>query len=135
MDAGRGLVLRGNGRADSLRSPGTGQVTLYGNSVAPPPGDYDGDGKVDLVVGQNGAATQLLHNTGGRAGVRVRLVGPPGNRTASAPSSAPINAGRPGPARSSLPEAVIGPSPRPPSSLAASPAPSLSNGRTAPRPR
>jgi hypothetical protein len=41
--------------------------------------DYDGDGRADLVVAQNGAATKLFHNVTGRAGLRVRLAGPVGN--------------------------------------------------------
>src|ERR1041385_637481 len=38
-------------------------------------GDYDGDGRVDLAVTQNGAATMLFHNTRARPGLRVRLKG------------------------------------------------------------
>src|SRR5205807_6886802 len=41
--------------------------------------DYDGDGRVDLVVTQNGAETKLYHNVGGRRGLRVKLRGPAGN--------------------------------------------------------
>ena len=42
-------------------------------------GDYDQDGRVDLVVTQNGAETKLFRNVAGRPGLRVRLLGPPGN--------------------------------------------------------
>src|SRR4030095_2099935 len=45
-------------------------------------GDYDADGRVDLVVSQNGAATRLFHNTHPRAGLRVRLKGPAANPAA-----------------------------------------------------
>jgi hypothetical protein len=41
--------------------------------------DYDRDGRLDLAVGQNAAETRLYHNTGAKAGLRVRLVGPAGN--------------------------------------------------------
>jgi hypothetical protein len=41
--------------------------------------DYDQDGRVDLVVSQNGAQTKLYHNVGGKPGLRVRLKGPAGN--------------------------------------------------------
>ena len=41
--------------------------------------DYDGDGRVDLVVTQNGAATKLFHNDGAKPGLRVRLSGLAGN--------------------------------------------------------
>jgi len=37
--------------------------------------DYDGDGRLDLAIGQNNGPTVLLHNRGGRVGVRVRLRG------------------------------------------------------------
>src|SRR4030095_14623660 len=41
--------------------------------------DFDGDGRVDLVVTQNGSATTLFHNETPKSGLRVRLQGPPGN--------------------------------------------------------
>jgi hypothetical protein len=41
--------------------------------------DFDRDGRMDLVVAQNGAATRLWRNRGARAGLRVRLRGPVGN--------------------------------------------------------
>jgi hypothetical protein len=44
-------------------------------------GDYDGDGRVDLVVSQNGAETKLYHNVGAKPGLRIRLAGPVGNPT------------------------------------------------------
>ncbi len=44
--------------------------------------DYDGDGRVDLVVTQNGAETKLYHNVGARPGLRVSLQGPDGNKDA-----------------------------------------------------
>ena len=41
--------------------------------------DYDGDGRLDLAVSQNGAATTLWHNRGATPGVRARLIGPADN--------------------------------------------------------
>src|SRR5947208_1181277 len=41
--------------------------------------DYDGDGREDLVVTQNGAETKLYHNLGAKPGWRVRLKGTAGN--------------------------------------------------------
>lgn len=41
--------------------------------------DFDGDGRTDLVVSQNGGETQLFHNLRGKPGLRVRLRGPVGN--------------------------------------------------------
>ena len=61
--------------------------------------DFDGDGRVDLAVTQNGAETKLYRNLGAAPGLRVRLLGPPGNPQAI---GAVIRAGskdRLGPAR------------------------------------
>ena len=41
--------------------------------------DYDADGRVDLVITQNGAQTKLYRNGVAKAGLRVRLKGPAGN--------------------------------------------------------
>ena len=41
--------------------------------------DYDGDGRLDLVVSQNGAATRLFHNRAAAPGLRVRVQGPAAN--------------------------------------------------------
>ena len=43
--------------------------------------DYDADGRVDLVVTQNGAETKLYRNREAKVGLRVRLKGPAGNPT------------------------------------------------------
>jgi hypothetical protein len=80
-DAGRGLWLKGDGTG-SL-APVSGQdsgVKVYGEQRGAGLSDYDGDGRVDLVVSQNGASTKLYHNIGAKAGLRVRLAGPIGNR-------------------------------------------------------
>src|SRR5207302_5498891 len=37
------------------------------------------DGRLDLAVSQNGAATRLFHNRGARPGLRVRVQGTPLN--------------------------------------------------------
>ena len=41
--------------------------------------DFDGDGRLDLVVSQNAAATRLFRNREGQPGLRVRLAGPANN--------------------------------------------------------
>jgi hypothetical protein len=41
--------------------------------------DFDGDGRVDVVISQNGAETKLYRNKGAQPGLRVRLRGPAGN--------------------------------------------------------
>jgi hypothetical protein len=79
-DAGRGLLLRGDGRGGL--TPMSGQasgIAVYGEQRGCAVADYDGDGRMDLAVSQNGNATRLYHNVGARAGLRLRLAGPPGN--------------------------------------------------------
>ena len=79
-DAGRGLWLQGDGRGGFRAVPGQESgITIYGEQRGAATADFDGDGRVDLAVTQNGAATRLFHNTRGRPGLRVRLQGPPGN--------------------------------------------------------
>jgi hypothetical protein len=82
-DAGRSLLLRGNG-AGALE-PIAGQrsgLEVYGEQRGAAYADFDGDGRLDLAVSQNAAPTRLFHNTGAVPGLRVRLIGPVGNPTA-----------------------------------------------------
>jgi hypothetical protein len=79
-DAGRALLLLGDGKGGF--KPASGQesgIVVYGDQRGAAYADYDGDGRLDLVVTQNGAATRLLHNRGARPGLRVRVQGPPLN--------------------------------------------------------
>ena len=80
FDAGAGLVLLGDGRGGfrplSVRQSG---VAVLGDQRGAAAADYDGDGRVDLAVPQNGASTTLWHNRGARPGLRVRLDAGPGN--------------------------------------------------------
>ena len=80
LDAGRGLWLRGNGAGKLMPVPGQESgVRIYGEQRGAALCDYDGDGRVDLVVTQNGTETKLYHNVAARPGLRVRLKGPPDN--------------------------------------------------------
>ena len=83
IDAGRGLILRGDGKGNflPLTGPASG-IQIPGDARGSAVADYDGDGRPDLAVAQNGAPTKLFHNTGGKSGLRVRLAGRAGNATA-----------------------------------------------------
>jgi hypothetical protein len=80
LDAGRGLLLRGDGKGGFEPMPGqTSGIKAYGEQRGAAVADFDHDGRVDLAVTQNGAATKLFRNTHARPGLRVRLVGASGN--------------------------------------------------------
>jgi len=79
-DAGRGLVLRGDGTGKLKAVPGQESgIKVYGEQRGAAVSDFDRDGRVDLAVTQNGAATKLFRNRTGKPGLRVRLQGPVGN--------------------------------------------------------
>ncbi len=97
-DGGRGLWLRGDGHGGFTAEPRTG-VAVYGEQRGAAVADYDGDGRIDLVVSQNGAATTVWHNIGAKPGLRVRLAGPAGNPRAVGASVRLLYEGRRGPWR------------------------------------
>src|SRR5262249_48790848 len=97
LDGGRGLLLRGTGTGRLEPMPGQQSgIQIYGEQRGAAAGDFDEDGRVDLVITQNGASTRLLRNTGGKSGVRVHLQGPPGNPQAIGASLRALGA-QPGP--------------------------------------
>jgi hypothetical protein len=72
--------LRGDGSGGLTAVPGqVSGIAVYGDQRGAAFADYDQDGRVDLVVSQNGAETKLYHNERATAGLRVQLQGPPGN--------------------------------------------------------
>ncbi|MCG8606560.1 FG-GAP-like repeat-containing protein, partial [bacterium] len=80
LDAGRGLWMKGDGTGALTAVPGhISGIKVYGEQRGAGLCDFDRDGRVDLAVSQNGAKTKLYRNVGGRPGLRVRLLGPPGN--------------------------------------------------------
>jgi hypothetical protein len=82
-DAGRSLLLMGDGSGGLEPMPGQRSgLMVYGEQRGSAYADFDGDGRLDLAVSQNGASTRLFRNAGAAPGLRVRLVGPVGNPTA-----------------------------------------------------
>ena len=62
-DAGRGLLLQGNGDGHFTAVPGQESgILIYGEQLSAAACDYDHDGRVDLVVTQTGAQTKLYKN-------------------------------------------------------------------------
>ncbi len=82
LDAGRGLWLHGDGTGKLKAVPGQESgVKVYGEQRGAAVADFNEDGRIDLVVTQNGAPTRLFQNVTAQPGLRVRLSGPPGNPT------------------------------------------------------
>jgi hypothetical protein len=80
LDAGTGLWLRGMGGTNLVSVPVTESgLRVFGEQRGAAFADFDRDGRIDIVISQNGAATKLLRNQRARPGLRVRLAGPPGN--------------------------------------------------------
>ncbi|HEV8544033.1 MAG TPA: FG-GAP-like repeat-containing protein [Verrucomicrobiae bacterium] len=80
LDAGRGLLLRGDGEGGFVPVPGQeSNLLIYGEQRGAAIADFDHDGRPDLVVTQNAAPTRLFRNITQKSGLRVRLKGPPGN--------------------------------------------------------
>ena len=100
FDAGAGLVLLGDGRG-GFRPLGVRQsgITILGDQRGAAAADYDADGRVDLAVSENGAATTLWHNRGAKPGLRVRLSAGDGNPWGIGAQLSISASGRRGPVR------------------------------------
>jgi hypothetical protein len=99
-DAGRGLLLRGDGQGHFVAVKGQESgIKVYGEQRGCAVCDYDEDGRVDVAISQNGNATVLYHNVGARPGLRLRLHGPPGNPTGIGAKLRLIANGHKGPVR------------------------------------
>src|SRR6185503_7473844 len=71
-DAGQGLWLRGDGKGSFKAVPGRESgVKVNGEQRGAAVCDFDQDGRLDLVVTQNGAETKLYRNLHARPGLRV----------------------------------------------------------------
>jgi hypothetical protein len=75
-DAGLGIWLRNNGRGEfeSVRASESG-IRVYGEQRGAAVTDFDRDGRVDLVVTQNGRETKLFRNLAAKPSLRVQLSG------------------------------------------------------------
>lgn len=98
LDAGLGIILKGDGRGHFQSLPATRSgIRLNGEQRAAVVADYDEDGREDVVFTQNGAGTGLFHNETAKRGIRVRLKGPLGNSLGIGAVIRPIRAGKRGP--------------------------------------
>lgn len=81
LDSGRGLWLKGDGTGYFESVPGhISGIKVYGDQRGATLGDFDRDGRIDLVVSQNAAVTRLFRNETEKQGLRVTLAdGPSGN--------------------------------------------------------
>ena len=99
-DAGRGLLLSGDGKGGFRPVPGQESgLKIYGEQRGSAAGDYDGDGRTDLVVSQNSAETKLYRNTRAKPGLRVKLQGGAGNSNGVGAAVRLIANGKMGPLR------------------------------------
>jgi hypothetical protein len=78
--SGTGLWLTGDNQGNLTPVPAQHSgIRIHGEQRACALADFDHDGRVDLVVTQNGYETKLFRNLAAKPGLRVRLAGPPGN--------------------------------------------------------
>jgi hypothetical protein len=77
-DGGLGLLLIGDGHGGfRALKPAESGLHIPGEQRGAATCDFDGDGRADIAVAQNGAPTRLYRNNGtGRAALRIHLRGP-----------------------------------------------------------
>jgi hypothetical protein len=99
-DNGRGLLLKGDGKGGLAPMSGAlSGIEVYGDQRGAAYADFDHDGRLDLVVSQNGSTTRLFHNRGAKPGLRVRVVGPAANPDAIGAQVRVVYGDRMGPVR------------------------------------
>ena len=76
LDSGRGLLLKGKGDGDFIPlSPSESGLDITGDQRGAAFSDYNKDGKVDLLVGQNNGQSKLYQNRNAKRGLIVHLKG------------------------------------------------------------
>ena len=76
LDTGRGLLLKGKGNGDfTSLSQSLSGIDITGDQRGAAFSDYNRDGKVDLLVGQNNGQSKLYKNRNAKRGLIVQLKG------------------------------------------------------------
>lgn len=100
LDAGRGLLLLGNGRGEFTPIPShNAGIAMLAAQTSPLTSDFRHNGKLDLVIGQKSAAAQLFRSHSASTGLRIQLRGPAGNLDAIGAQLRPKYTNRVGAAR------------------------------------
>ena len=82
LEAGRGLLLKGLGDGDFSEVPAKiSGIEIHGEQRGAASGDFNNDGRPDLVVSQNASTTRLFLNSNSisKPGRPLYLTGPAGN--------------------------------------------------------
>jgi enediyne biosynthesis protein E4 len=83
VDAGRGMVLLGDGQGNFTPMSGTESgIKIYGEQRGAAFADFNKDGKTDLAVSQNAGELKIFRNMTENRGIRITLHGPPSNENA-----------------------------------------------------
>ena len=83
QDAGRGLILMGNGKGEFAPKPGwESGIKIYGEQRGAALSDFNRNGRTDLVITQNNDKTRLFENRSPNSGIRITLIGPDSNKDA-----------------------------------------------------
>jgi hypothetical protein len=103
QNSGVGLYLRGNGKGDFTAVPPLHSgIAAYGQQRGLAAADYNNDGRIDFVIGQNNGETKLFENLRAPPGIRLRFIGQEKNRDAVGTKYRITENGKPGPLREIL---------------------------------